>query len=55
LLTNELHPAQAQAAQSHLILEFRKERLYLFSLPLALVNSGVLANSRARCRADSLM
>ena len=34
LLANKLHPAQAQATESDLILEFRKQSLYLSSLPL---------------------
>jgi hypothetical protein len=34
LLAYKLHPAQAQATESDLILEFRKERLYLSSLSL---------------------
>ena len=52
LLTDKLHPAQPQATQSYLILEFRKQGFH-FLWRCALANSGVLTNSRARCRAGS--
>ena len=34
LLANKLQSSQAQATEPNLILEFRKQRLYLFSFPL---------------------
>ena len=40
LLANKLHPAQPQAAESDLILEFREERLHLFSFPLRVGEGG---------------
>ena len=40
LLANKLHPAQPQAAESDLILEFREERLHLSSFPLRVGEGG---------------
>jgi hypothetical protein len=36
LLPHELQPAQAQATQPDLILQFREQRFYFLSLPLGL-------------------
>src|SRR5579863_683911 len=53
LLAHESESPQTQAPQSDLILQFREQGFHLLSCRRALANSGVLTNSRARCRTGS--
>jgi len=45
LLADKLHPTQAQATGSDLILEFREQRFYLLPLPLRLGKGWCLGQS----------